>query len=63
MWVGASLGCKACLGVYHCSCPMWVSGLLSHQRYTLRKDRQDAGNPHRTAASIETPTPALHPPS
>jgi len=29
MWVGASLGCKACLGVYHCSCPMWVSGLLS----------------------------------
>ena len=27
--VCASLGCKTRVGVYHCSCPMWVSGLLS----------------------------------
>ena len=27
MWVCASLGCKARVGVYRCSCPMWVSGL------------------------------------
>ena len=29
MWVCATLGCKAHVGVYRCSCPMWVSGLLS----------------------------------
>jgi len=29
MWVCARLGCKARVGVYLCSCPVWVSGLLS----------------------------------
>ena len=27
MWVCASLGCKVRVGVYRCSCPVWVSGL------------------------------------
>jgi len=37
MWVCASLGCKARIGVYCCSCPMWVFALLSvlHQCLTL----------------------------
>jgi len=26
MWVCTSLGCKARVGVYRCSCPVWVSG-------------------------------------
>ena len=29
MWTCASLGCKARIGVYRCSCPMWVCGSLS----------------------------------
>jgi hypothetical protein len=29
MWVCVSLGCKARVGVYRCSCPVWVSCLLS----------------------------------
>ena len=29
MWVCASLGCEARVGVYRCICPVWVSGLLS----------------------------------
>ena len=41
MWVCASLGCKARVGVYRCSCPMWVSGFLSvlHRCLTLMSVR------------------------
>jgi len=28
LWVCASLGCKAYVGVYRCSCPMCIAGLL-----------------------------------